>query len=509
MIAMAGVVALAGAGLVGGPFVIGTMAEQKVADMAKASDSYMESMGFPGGIIEVTGYQKGWFSSSANWKTALTLATPEGEKSFTIEQPMTIRHGPVFFGRDGMGLGLAKIEMEAELVNQMGDLFAQMGEQPADVSMEGEYVLQQGVTVGFDGNAALSCAGEPGTLQVLGTDGQRFDVTIGNSSCSGTMNLGDLATESRVTIDNVTVTSSTGETPVSMDGLLFDGDVFRFEDEIPVISYQFKIDRITGDKMNVADVALLSDMAVDADRKMRITSNLDLAMVEFDLPDEQRVTAGPITFHSAASDVSVDTYREYLGLVQKILAQGDYDENGELTEEAAAALLTNMMAVGEAILKDGLGIEISNLSMAMPGHGQADGTMTISLPAGTRFDPEQPNALLNQFTGNAKIGVDRDLAIHVTALSMKGQPMVQGATAEELREFATATVDQTVAQLPYLELDGGRIVATAALQDGALTINELPPLRIDDLIAAANAANGAAPEPETPGVEETVPEDQP
>ena len=161
-------VLLAGILLVG-PFFVGSSAESQVRHMHAKLNEY------PGIKVEVTDYNKGWFTSNA--KINMTFDGPSNDFMPPIVFTQKLFHGPLLWEADGFGFGIADTSFGAEL--------------PEDVQKEldqiesiNENTVRIATRIGFGGNMTSKVQIQPFQIEKEGNkiDVKAMDMSFGKTS---------------------------------------------------------------------------------------------------------------------------------------------------------------------------------------------------------------------------------------------------------------------------------------------------------------------------------------
>lgn len=465
------VIALAGVVFLGAPYYIGNQVEENVK-------SYIASVNdYPGYTVELSDFQKGWFSSTA--KATVSIANLDNQMENTnaqefnfmtafeqgIEHDIRINHGLFFL--NPLGFGLAQYDVSPVL------------SQEANQSLKEELNFafkEEGSQVRLTGGVGISGANHgqltiPAFTVSMNNEQDQpvfiMDMGKSNANFDYAENEGRLEYVGAIAPMNIEILneSPTQAGNVQFGDITFNGHVVNVQNsKIFWIGKQSaNMEKITlngpnGEKYSIDNIALTTDLKQNEDQSVDMFYEIIGKSVNInDVPE----TIETITLGLAVNQVSQSlqvAFEEFYSLAN--------DAQVEQTQIQAA--LTNM---GELAKKNPPNVEIRNIEFTFNNGEQfkANGAVNFdadaleqNLPIPLAVDATVNANLTEQFLG--------DMLIFQNTVSMQQQASSGLQTHDVLRQQAQAMLESQVSNGFLVKNDTG-YSATLEMKDGTILLN--------------------------------------
>ncbi len=488
---MTGTALLIGGGVCAGAYITGGVAEQKLTELARSATEQLSGSGLTGSKMEVTNYERGWFSSVATLTTTVSPATADaGDPALepvSVEDQVLVRHGPVLFGSGGYGLGLARAEGDIAVAAAMGAwLRALAGEAAmADAPRaDGEYVIQYAATFGFDGSAALSCSSQPAIITVTGEGpDESGTVSIGTLTCSGDLPMPGRESTTRFELDRASIAEEGDGMTLDLLDVAAEANLTPYTSDVTLGGGRFSIRELKLDDLRMSGLTFVTDMTVADDGTLRLFNQYQSGEFTVPIHGGKPIPMGPVRLDMSLVNIPLEAYTGYLEFLD-MLTGADYDGQGNLPPAREAEALSKGIDLVNMLFDAGVALDVPVIEAGVPGAEQMTGSLYLGFEEGTALNLSQPTALLADLEGRADLSIPRALAEKVMALFIQSTQSTEGHSQRTVDLLAAASVEQLVTQSPFFLLKDDTVTLNADLADGGLSMNDAPPLPVAAMLEA-------------------------
>lgn len=361
------------------PYFIGQQAEIEVRNIySKISDS-------TGYELEVTEYHRGWLHSNATVvvKVPVPAEYDTGIEYLTFTSLQQIQHGPILFKTDGLGLGVADIEYQINLPEQLTAVL------PNELAIP-ENTLQIMSRLAFNGDINST------------THLKAFDLTIDNALLSvkeakfsssigmtGAMTVTGNWQGFTVSEDNINVLSIT-DIDLASKQQVIRGEVFS----------QYALS--TGDvlidiaEMKIYDLTTATQMS-NSNSKIKIVSSEHNDLLTIDaLISSNKIQVidnqyNDFNYQVTLANLDIDVFQE----MQKIMVQAQElpEQERMMAFMQIQSLLPKMIAKDPEFIIKKLGLNTANGAIASAMNFSIDQTI---------YDPQNPMSLIMAVNAQAQ-----------------------------------------------------------------------------------------------------------
>lgn len=392
--------------------------------------------------VEIEKYNRGWFTSKANftWRVTVPERVVKEEnttktipaQSYSLDMPLTVYHGPVIFAdskvKFGLGYGQTKLKLPQPYLTQFGNLFTAQSTQPEmDVSVLVNYLNRSRLRISVPQFTLIAKADKT----LFEWKGFTNDVTISN---------------------NLDV----------IDGdFMIDGIHVKKDDasvQLGKVTSEYDLHKSTeGLYLGQASVDLPSLVVVEKEQKI-------FELQQWQAHSKSSIDDGLFNTHLEASlDTIVANGKSYgPGVLRMAFKNLDAQVLAEMNEKVnqmqqgsdmqKQQALIHLLPDFPKLLNKGATFEISEMRFVMP-QGEVAGDLVVRLPKGDTGNPFQ---LIQKTQGEGHLQIPADVLHGIMKQSVKQkmleQPNLQQAIAEQIQAGQQAS--NTQAQTSTEETQG-------------------------------------------------------
>ncbi len=379
--------------------------------------------------VEIKDYQRRWFDSTADFVWKITLPErvskdSQGQpkvlpsRTYTLNMPLEIHHGPVIFAKDGVhfGFGYASSELTIpqELQQQIGEQFTQSSTLPqVDMSVLVNHMNRSRFSINLPEFELVSKDGE-GKFDWMGMK-SHVTLTSKLDHINGDMKLAGVDVEKREMKASIRDVESEYDLYQSEGGLYLG----QASLSLPSIMVQNK------------DKKIFELVKLYIHSKSEVDEGLFHSFLKASLDSiySQGKTYGPGLFKISIKNLDA----EVLAKINKLANQMQNSSEAE-KQKAMFAILPEL----PKLLSKGPEIEISQLSFNLP-DGKIEGSLELSLPEGEMTNPFQA---IQRLQGNAKLELPQEIVKEGLKEAAKQQlvkkPTLQDALTQQIKQQASA-----------------------------------------------------------------------
>lgn len=472
---LAGLVIVLAVLILGGYYGMGVLTEDSIKKNLVAIN---QSNGL---YADITQYNRGWFTSSAQIKWRLNIperitkdadgvsqTTPA--QNYEVDMPFNVYHGPVIFAdhkiRFGMGYATALFDFLAQYSQVFDEQFAKESTKPRlDVNIFVNYLRTSTLELSVPHFKLIAKTGS-GDVEWMGLDSSTT-LSPDADKVKGKFTINGLITGKDTTKFNLDKVTSDYKWQQTVSGLLA-GDANIDFSNVLVTEKDQKV-------FEMKDLSLSSSSDV-RDNLFSMEFNAELKSIV-----ANNKNYGPGEFKMALKNLDS-------AVLGQINQEANAMQNG--TDAERQQMMLGILPQLPKLFGQGAVFEISKCNMTFP-QGVVDANLTLSLPKGESSNPFE---LIQKAQGKAQLKMPKALVKELMQQSlvqqMQKQPEIQQALMQQLQANQTATqpaltseqlaVMQADKQMSNIEknglvtLDGSDYLVEVTLEQGKFTVNGKP-----------------------------------